>query len=188
MSPTALIFCFAILIPWKHSTKNIFQFWKNWVLFFVFLYFLIGVTGKTNLVDLTKGLPPITFITATSESHAGEARNLTLRLAKDHPTWRLVLYDIGLEKQTRKWFEVSPTFKMNFFLQAACNLDVRDINLTHYGVELDNYRWKPIVIAVCHLVLSSIGKIFRKLSKNSLQSCIWTPLPIGFLSFPRKNC
>lgn len=45
-------------------------------------------------------------MSAVSENHAGEGRSMVARLAKDHPDWSVVLYDMGLKNDTRAWFEV----------------------------------------------------------------------------------
>ena len=58
-----------------------------------------------DYVKLDEPLPQPVLVTATSDNHVGEARNLTLHLAKDHPTWKFIIYDIGLKQEQRKWFQ-----------------------------------------------------------------------------------
>lgn len=48
----------------------------------------------------------MTFITAFSENHAAEGRSLIGRLAKDHPDWKVYVYDIGMTKNSRTFFKV----------------------------------------------------------------------------------
>lgn len=69
--------------------------------------------GDVDYVDLYEPLPDVSIVSGMSENHAGEGRSFVLRLAEDHPDWKLYLYDIGLTKSTRKWFQVSKVLQLS---------------------------------------------------------------------------
>ena len=66
----------------------------------------LGILGQNNFVDLSKTLPEVVIVTAVSDNHAGEMKAMAMRLSKDHPKWKVYVYDIGLTPKTREWFEV----------------------------------------------------------------------------------
>ena len=67
---------------------------------------VLGLLGNIEYVDVKKPLPRVTIVTAVSESHASEARTLVDRLLKNHPDWKIYIWDIGLRKTSRQWFVV----------------------------------------------------------------------------------
>ena len=64
------------------------------------------IQNQLEFVDLNKEIPTPQLVTATSANHAGEARHLILRMTVQNPTWKIVLYDIGLTEKQRLWFKV----------------------------------------------------------------------------------
>jgi len=95
-----------------------------------------------NYVDLSRvdaiPIDPI-MITAVSDSHWLEMRQLISRIRAFRPDQLLIVYDIGLSESNAR------------HLQSLCNVRYRKFefdNYPSYVRKLTEFRWKPIVIAV----------------------------------------
>ena len=73
----------------------------------VHLTTVLGFYDESNYVDVTKPLPNVTFITALSYNHVGEAMALIFQFSRYFKGQKLLIYDIGLKKIQRKWMQAS---------------------------------------------------------------------------------
>ncbi|PIO68683.1 hypothetical protein TELCIR_09517 [Teladorsagia circumcincta] len=83
--------------------------------------------------------PEPAFVTATSDNHFKEALTLLANIRKLWPQKKIIVYNIGLNPKTIQ------------ALKAKCLVEVRDFPFSFYPPyvkQLDQYRWKPLLIAM----------------------------------------
>lgn len=61
---------------------------------------------ESYYVDVTKPLPNVTFISAISSNHYYEGQNMVVVLATRFPEIQIIVYDLGLMPEHKKWFQV----------------------------------------------------------------------------------
>lgn len=89
-------------------------------------------TTSTDLLDL-----PLTVITATSESYVGHVHNLIGSIHTHHPNVEVVVYNLGLGKDTVA------------SLEEYCGVTVKDFDFDAYPAHvqsLKNFAWKALVV------------------------------------------
>lgn len=109
----------------------------------------LGLLSKKNVLDMSRDeLPRPMFVTAMSDNHYKEGLTLIANIRKFWPQQKVIVYDLGLSKQS-----VSE-------LQGKCLVEVRSFPFGEYPdyvKKLDEFRWKPLVIAI---TLEEFGAIW----------------------------
>ncbi|PAV62488.1 hypothetical protein WR25_15199 isoform C [Diploscapter pachys] len=101
-----------------------------------------------NTIDLANDdLPEAPIITAGSDDHKDETREMLYYIRQFWPKHPVIFYDLGLQNKTIEEFKT------------YCNFDVRKFpfeKFPSYVKNLREYRWKPLVIALAMKDLKSI--------------------------------
>uniref|UniRef100_A0A158P930 SCP domain-containing protein n=1 Tax=Angiostrongylus cantonensis TaxID=6313 RepID=A0A158P930_ANGCA len=100
---------------------------------------MLDLLSDSNAVNMkTDDMPKPMFVTAMSDSHYKEGLTLIANIRKLWPQQKLVVYNLGLDNRSLNE------------LKEKCLVELRDFPFHDYPIHvsrLEEYRWKPIVIA-----------------------------------------
>ncbi|KAE9414986.1 hypothetical protein Angca_000845 [Angiostrongylus cantonensis] len=101
---------------------------------------MLDLLSDSNAVNMkTDDMPKPMFVTAMSDSHYKEGLTLIANIRKLWPQQKLVVYNLGLDNRSLNE------------LKEKCLVELRDFPFHDYPIHvsrLEEYRWKPIVIAM----------------------------------------
>ncbi|XGW26300.1 hypothetical protein V3C99_007150 [Haemonchus contortus] len=100
----------------------------------------LDLLATDSAFDLKKDrLPDPMFVTAMSTNHFKEGLTLIANIRKLWPQKKIVVYDLGLSQESVQK------------LKGLCSVELRDFPFSNFPPHvrnLEEYRWKPIIIAM----------------------------------------